>query len=109
MRLVTAFTLTLAAVPAVAFAAAVATVAHAQPSTASRLSDAEYVALARCTGLTAATGEDVSQLKALLKVQKRGRSMYVEDRADHVRSEAQGLSAADAAAQRDAACAAFKG
>ena len=61
-----------------------------------RLSDSQFVRVARCQGLAA--GGDTATFDAVYKAQKRGRADFVVDRADTARSEAARLVRTDAAA-----------
>lgn len=80
----TAVVLTAAAATAPAFAAD------------GRLTDGQFVRAAHCRGL--ASGDDAATLDALLKVQKRGRSDHIIDRADNARTDAERLARGDASA-----------
>jgi hypothetical protein len=96
---------------ALGLAAMSATAAMAQGA---RLSDAQYIAAARCEGLmtSAALGrQDTSAIDAMLKAQSGGREYAVFDRADGAREQAQqaarhgGVYAKAAlVAERDGAC-----
>lgn len=98
-------------------AAAVLTTAAASGALAAgaRLSDSQFVKAAHCRGL--ASGAEAAKLDALLKVQKRGRSDHVVDRAYSVRADAERLvrkaaeagGGAEIARELSTTCAAFIG
>jgi len=76
MRITTA-----AIIAAAAVSGLTATAAFAQ----TRLSDMQYVKLARCSGLA---GEDSARFDALLKANKQGRDSYIADKAASARTTA---------------------
>ncbi|WP_296815184.1 hypothetical protein [Brevundimonas sp.] len=84
--------------------AALASAANAQSA---RISDAEYVALARCAGLVEGAGLDTRDLDQELRAARRGRADHIRERATNARaeaaSEARSNDSADLAAER-AAC-----
>lgn len=88
---------------AVAAVAAFAGTAQAQSA---RVSDASYVALARCAGLAEGSGADASSLEQALRTQRRGRSDHVRDQATNARQSAiaQARDNAAAVAAELAAC-----
>jgi len=61
-----------------------------------RLSDGQFVQVARCRGLAA--GDDAAKFDALYKAQKRGRADFVIDKADAARSDGARLVRTDASA-----------
>lgn len=64
---------------------ALAGAANAQ---ATRISDAQFVALARCAGLVEGAGLDAQTLDQELRAARRGRADHVRERAINARSEA---------------------
>lgn len=70
--------------------AAAATLASAGLAFAAsdRVTDSQYIAAARCTGLAEGAGQASGPFEAFLKAQARGRSGAVADRADSVRDKA---------------------
>lgn len=79
---------------------AAAVLATAAGSTAAfaadaRLSDSQFVQVARCQGLAAG---DAAKFDAIYKAQKRGRADFVIDKAANARSDAARLVRSDAAA-----------
>jgi hypothetical protein len=92
-----------------AAAAAVYTTASAEPPT--RLSDAAYIAAARCEGLAQGAKLDDSKVKVLMNQQDRGRLSDVLDRADQARADAvhqarraDGYTKQSVSAELDGAC-----
>lgn len=53
-----------------------------------RVTDSQYLAAARCTGLAQGTGQSPDAFEAFLKAQARGRSSNIADRADVARDKA---------------------
>lgn len=88
--------------------AALAGAAHAQSA---RITDSEYLALARCAGLYEGAGLDAQQINQELRAARRGRADHIRDQATSAKAQAEAeaarASGADAerlAAER-AACA----
>ncbi len=103
--------ITLAALAVFASAGAAA----AAPAGA-RLSDSQFMAAHRCSGLTKALGGDSSSIDALLKTQRSGRASFVADQAKDRKHDAEReVRRADSAqrdrlaAERDSACMAYTG
>ncbi len=100
--------------PVALSAAALSTAATAAPQ---RLTDAQYIAAARCEVLMSSVSlgrVDTHDIAALLKVQSNARSVEVFDRADLAREQAAqaarhagAYSKAALVAERDASCAAL--
>jgi hypothetical protein len=65
-------------VVAIALACAAATTASAQTG---RISDTEYLQVARCSGLAAAQSLDTSAYDTVLKAQRIGRDGFIQDKA----------------------------
>ena len=91
-----------------AAAAAVALAGAAQAQTA-RLSDNQYVALARCAGLAEGSSVEAPTLQTKLRAERRGRANHIRDQAVSARQSAMaeiraasGDEAARLAAERDA-------
>ena len=80
--------------------AALAGAANAQ---ADRLSDSEFVALARCAGLYQGAGRDAETLNHQLRAERRGRADHIRERATNARSEAASEARSGADAERLAA------
>lgn len=53
-----------------------------------KVSDGEYLAAARCTGLAQGTDQNAAGFEAFLKSQAKGRQSAVADRADRIRDKA---------------------
>lgn len=70
--------------------AAAATLASAGAASAAsdRVTDSQYLAAARCTGLAEGTGQSPDTFEAFLKAQAKGRSGNIADRADQARDKA---------------------
>jgi hypothetical protein len=81
---------------AVVLTAAAATATAPAFAADGRLTDGQFVRAAHCRGL--ASGDDAATLDALLKVQKRGRSDHIIDRAYNARTDAERLARGDASA-----------
>ena len=79
-------------------AAAVAAFAGTAQAQSARVSDASYVALARCAGLAEGSGADASTLEQALRAQRRGRSDHIRDQATNARQSAIAEASADASA-----------
>ena len=75
-------------------AAALAGTAQAQSA---RISDTDYIALARCAGLAEGSGADASTLDQTLRAQRRGRADHVRDQATNARQSAMAQARADTA------------
>ena len=88
---------------AAALTAALAGGAQAQSA---RISDTDYINLARCTGLAEGAGVDASDMEQTLRDQRRGRADHIRDRATDARrgAEAEARANASAAAAELAAC-----
>ncbi len=82
--------------------AALAGAANAQ---ADRVSDSEFVALARCAGLYEGAGLDAQTLNNELRAARRGRADHVREQATNAkaRAEAEAASASGGAAEQLAA------
>jgi hypothetical protein len=113
MSMFKAFTI---AAPACLVAAGLATAALAQPA---RLSDAQYIAAAKCQALmaTPALGrQDTRGIDAYMRAQGAGRSDLAQVLADEARDRAEqsarhagGFAKAELVAERDGACRALGG
>lgn len=79
-------------------AAAVAAFAGSAQAQSARISDADYVALARCAGLAEGSGADASTLEQTLRVQRRGRADHIRDQATGARQSAIAEARADSSA-----------
>lgn len=55
---------------------------------ADKVSDGEYLAAARCTGLAQGAGQDAAAFEAFFKAQAKGRQSAVADRAEKIRDKA---------------------
>lgn len=53
-----------------------------------RVTDSQYLAAARCSGLAEGTGQSTEAFEAFLKAQAKGRSGNIADRADVARDKA---------------------
>jgi hypothetical protein len=53
-----------------------------------RVTDSQYLAAARCSGLAEGTGQSADAFDAFLKAQSKGRSGNIADRADVARDKA---------------------
>lgn len=76
-------------------AAALAAFTGTAQAQSARISDAGYVALARCAGLAEGSGADAAALNETLRVQRRGRSDHVRDQATNARQSAIAEARAD--------------
>lgn len=78
-------------------AAAIAALAGTAQAQSSRISDTDYIALARCAGLAEGAGVDASTLDQSLRSQRRGRADHVRDQATNARQSAIAQARADSA------------
>jgi hypothetical protein len=88
---------------AAAVATALAGTAQAQSA---RISDTDYINLARCAGLAEGVGVDASEMEQVLRDQRRGRADHIRERATSARQSAiaEARSDANAATAALAAC-----
>lgn len=94
---------------AATLAAAMAALVAGSAVASERVSDARFVQMARCAGLTEGSGQDAGALKAALRANARGRSDHIRERATIARNEAaaairsaSGEALAQLTAERDA-------
>lgn len=79
-------------------AAAVAAFAGTAQAQTARISDAHYLALARCAGLAEGAGVDASTIEQTLREQRRGRADHIRSQATAARQSAIAEARADASA-----------
>ncbi len=87
-------------------AVAVSALAGAANAQSARISDSQYVALARCAGLAEGAGVDASDMDDALRAQRRGRADHVRQQATSARQSAIVEARTDASSVADelAAC-----
>ena len=87
-------------------AVAVSALAGAANAQSARISDSQYVALARCAGLAEGAGVDASDMDDALRAQRRGRADHIRQQATSARQSALVEARADVASVADelAAC-----
>lgn len=69
-------------------AAAAALAGAAQAQSSGRLSDGQYLELARCAGLADGAGQSVESVDQALRAARRGRADHVREQAINARSQA---------------------
>lgn len=71
-----------------AIAAAATLVSAGFANAADKVTDSQFLAAARCTGLAEGSGQSAEGFQSYLKAQSKGRTSNIYDRADKVRDQA---------------------
>ena len=71
-----------------AIAAAATLTSAGFASAADKISDSQFLAAARCTGLAEGSGQSAESFQTYLKAQSKGRTGNIYDRADKLRAQA---------------------